>query len=105
ELDVIDDEHVVRAWRRIQLEPQLLLQRSENRRRRRPIDLVREYGRRWRRPELCAHAELDVEIAGESGPIDHGAAHWSRQEFRERIERDPSEAHGASRPWTGGPAR
>src|SRR5262245_48670942 len=95
-LHSIDDQHVNRFAPRVEPEPELLLQGRENRRRGRPIDRVRHAGRRRRWSEFCRHIELDVEIAPESGAIDHRTAHRRREEHGKGVERDPAEPHRAS---------
>src|SRR5437867_7967875 len=104
-LDAIDHENVDGAALRIQPEPELRLQRGEYRGCGGTIDLIRHSGRRRRRPELRRHFELDVEVAAESGAIDHRAAHRHRQELRERVQRDPAEPYRAARSRTSRAAR
>src|SRR5580704_1347760 len=75
-LDVVNDEDVTRTLGRFQFEPELFLQRRENRCR----QTIREAGDRWIRRRIrrsrCAllwpPLKIHVEGASEAGPILHG---------------------------------
>ncbi len=70
-LDMIDDENVKRAFRRLQLETKLLLKRRKNRGgisigRRGACTIRRRDRPTWR------ECKFEIPIASEASPIDHG---------------------------------